>query len=193
MDAEEFAIVLGMILLFVFTVMRLFAGDTKAAWGNTFLYFSGLMGLFIGCFSGTVTEALGVAVPGALTVHAIAFLRTSGHQKNTGKSQPKPAQQKPVSKPKPAAPKPASNPKQAQQKPAAPKPATTQKPPVAQKSPEVRQTLTACIRCGRRLQMARCGYCGYDHAAGQLRLLCRVDPRKLQLKKSKRSGQGGTP
>lgn len=176
MDAEEFAIVLGMILLFVFTVMRLFAGDTKAAWGNTFLYFSGLMGLFIGCFSGTVTEALGVAVPGALTVHAIAFLRTSGDQKNTGKSQPKPEQPKP-----------------AQQKPAAPKPATTSKPPAAQKSLEVRQTLTACIRCGRRLQIARCGYCGYDHAAGQLRLLCRADPRKLQLKKAKRSGQGGTP
>lgn len=183
MDAEEFAIVLGMILLFVFTVMRLFAGNTKAAWGNTFLYFSGLMGLFIGCFSGTVTEALGVAAPGALTVHAIAFLRTSGHQKNTGKSQPKPEQPKPA----------ASKPKPAQQKPAAPKPATTPKPPAAQKSQEVRQTLTACIRCGRRLQTARCGYCGYDHAAGQLRLLCRVDPRKLQLKKLKRAGQGGTP
>lgn len=47
--------------------------------------------------------------------------------------------------------------------------------------PVVRQTLRACVRCGRRLKGAFCGECGYNQTANPVCLLRSVDPERLQI------------
>ena len=54
------------------------------------------------------------------------------------------------------------------------------KPPV-QPKPPVRQTLRACVRCGRKLKGAFCGDCGYNQTADPVCLLRFVDPERLQI------------
>ena len=121
---------------------------------------------------------------------------TSTQQKtSTTKAAPtKPATPKPAapaSKPTTPAAKPASAEKPKTQQPKATT-ATEQKPKTATPTPaqqpmaekkEVKQTLTSCLKCGKTIASATCGYCRYNNTTGSVRLLCRVDPRKLQISK----------
>lgn len=117
---------------------------------------------------------------------------------STTKAAPtKPATPKPAAPaPKPTTPaaKPASAEKSKTQQPKAatateqkPK-TTTQKPTTSTQQPkaekkEVKQTLTCCLKCGKTIASSTCGYCRYNNTTGSVRLLCRIDPRKLQINK----------
>ena len=129
-----------------------------------------------------------------------ASQKPAANKKSANANQPKPqtkAPQKPKEsqaakapqKPKESqAAKAPQKPKEPQATKAPPKPKTE---PQVQKTPQkksadkddIKQTLHSCLRCGKRITNAVCGYCQYNNATGGIRMLCRVDPRKLQLRK----------
>lgn len=51
------------------------------------------------------------------------------------------------------------------------------------KKREINHTLTNCFKCGKIITSATCRYCRYNNAALSIKLLCRVEPRKLQIVK----------
>lgn len=55
--------------------------------------------------------------------------------------------------------------------------------PDARKPEPVKQTLARCLKCGRRSDSAICGSCKYDNSQTGIKLLSRVEPRKLQIRK----------
>ena len=51
------------------------------------------------------------------------------------------------------------------------------------KKEEDKHTLTNCFKCGEAITSATCGYCHYDNTSCKVKLLCRLDPKKLRIRK----------
>lgn len=116
----------------------------------------------------------------------------SGQRAPQRPAQQRPAPQRPAQQERPAAP--ATKVKPVVQDPKAQSAATAAAPKTAPakqtaantaaaKTAAVKQTLKTCLRCGKTVQHTTCGYCGKNIASGKVRLLCRIDPRKLQIPK----------
>lgn len=57
---------------------------------------------------------------------------------------------------------------------------TSQKPAVSSQQAnlekeEIRQTLTSCLKCGKAIATATCGYCRYNNASCDVKLLCQIE------------------
>ena len=117
-----------------------------------------------------------------------ASQKPAANKKPANANQPKPQTKAPQKPKESQAAKAPQKPKEPQATKAPPKPKTE---PQVQKTPQkksadtddIKQTLHSCLRCGKRITNAVCGYCQYNNATGGIRMLCRVDPRKLQLRK----------
>lgn len=118
----------------------------------------------------TSTEKAAPAKPAAPKPAAPVTKPTTPVAKPASTEAPKPQQPKATSTSGPSKPKTTT-----------PKPAASTQQPKAEKK-EVKQTLTSCLKCGKTIASATCGYCRYNNSTGLVRLLCRVDPRKLQIK-----------
>lgn len=117
-----------------------------------------------------------------------ASQKPAANKKPANANQPKPQTKAPQKPKESQAAKAPQKPKEPQATKTPPKPKTE---PQVQKTPQkksadkddIKQTLHSCLRCGKRITNAVCGYCQYNNATGGIRMLCRVDPRKLQLRK----------
>ena len=168
----------GIVILFILSGMRIFA-TKKAYFGGYDLVYGAAV--FILCWSYFDAPPM-EAVIAALIVTTIAhFLSMLVTRRRDAREAARRSRKKPA---KPAA-KQAPTQKQKPQKETLsekkPSPNDIPTPPSHQK--EGKQTLTSCLRCGNALTDAICGQCQYDNATDDVRMLCRVDPRKLQLRK----------